>query len=364
MKMRPIVFAQSDHRLQTGAKTRHGFTLVELLVVISIIALLVALLLPAFGGIRVKAKETQTTAMFNAIDSAINLFRGEQALGGALPPSASDNMTDTRTIADPFSASVSNIQITGAHLLAQALVGADLRGTPGFKDVDRNGVWWNDTHKMDGASASMQGLYAVDATTLDPRHTRYPSSSTYVDDNMRNKHVTSLQKMVDTSKIFSWTDSTAPPTGTVPTAGTSVQPLFVDPWERPILYYRANKAGKRMLWDSNTPGVYRHKDNEIITGSKQGGLKGIDFGGGEQLVGGAPAGFMSNIGDDKSPGLDPATVRIQEDPTFDGTLAKFIHDQKVTATNQPVKKDSYLLISAGDDAVYGTGDDIVNWTKE
>lgn len=345
------------HRLETGTA---GFTLVELLVVISIIALLVALLLPAFSGIRTQARTTQTTGLFNALDSAINLYRNEQALGGGLPPSASDNASDSRLIADPFSASVSNIAVSGAHMLASALVGADLRGTPGFKDVNRDGVWWNDTHKMDGATTGQQGLYAVDSTTLDPRHTRYPSSGSYVDDAMKSKHVTTLQTLLNDGKIFSWTDPAAPSSGATPTAGTSVQPLFVDPWDRPILYYRANKAGRRMLWDGNTPGIYRHADNNIITGSKQNSLKGVDFGGGLQAVNTT----MSMIGDAECPAADPASAKVQEDPKFNGTLARFIHNPKVTAVNEPVRKDSYLLISAGEDAVYGTSDDIVNWPRE
>ncbi len=343
-----------------------AFTLVELLVVISIIALLVALLLPSFSSVTAQAKVTQVKSMFNALDSAINLYRGEQALGGGLPPSASDNQTDSRMVADPFATSIANINVTGANLLAYALVGADLRGTPGFKDVDRNGFWWNDTSKMDGASSSQQGLYAVDATTLDPRHTRYPSSGSYVDDTMKSKNVTSLQKLLDDGKITAWSDSTAPASGSAVTTGTSVQPLFTDPWDRPILYYRANKAGRRMLWDSNTPGIYRHKDNEIITGSKQSSLKGIDFGGGEQSVRGMLSGLMSQIGDAESPAADPAAANVQADSSgkFEGTFAKFIHNPKVTAINEPVRKDSYLLISAGEDSIYGSSDDVVNWSRE
>ena len=37
--------------------------------------------------------------------------------------------------------------VSGAHLLYQALVGADGLGTPGFKDIDRDGTWWDDTFR-------------------------------------------------------------------------------------------------------------------------------------------------------------------------------------------------------------------------
>ena len=346
-----------SRRLKPAA--RSGFTLVELLVVISIIALLVALLLPAFASIRSSAKKTQAVSMFGALDSAINLYRGEQALGGALPPSGTDNQggspPDSTMLADPTQAAGAMIQISGANLLAFALVGADLRGTPGFRDANRNGFWADDTY---GGTSSPSGLYGVDMTTLDPKHTRYPSSGSYVDDNMKNKNVKSLQVLLDAGNILSWTDPSAPASGTPVQTGTSVQPLFVDPWERPILYYRANKAGGLMLWDGPAPGIYRHRDNEIITGSNPGSLKGMDFGGSLRLNG-----TMSDVGGSLSPPRNP-TTKIQELPAYAGTFAKFIHNPKVTTTNEPVKKDSYLLISAGEDAVYGTGDDIVNWAKE
>ena len=62
-------------------------------------------------------------------------------------------------------------------------------------------------------------------------------------------------------------------------------PFFVDPWDRPILYYRANKAATLMCGSDAEaePGVYRQEDNAIITGSDSGqlGKAGIDFGAGE-----------------------------------------------------------------------------------
>lgn len=62
--------------------TRLGFTLVELLVVISIIAILIALLIPALSGARTSARKAQTQSLFTAVSTSINQFKSQN---GRLP---------------------------------------------------------------------------------------------------------------------------------------------------------------------------------------------------------------------------------------------------------------------------------------
>lgn len=70
----------------TNAPTRQGarpgFTLVELLVVIAIIAVLLGILLPTIGGVRVAARKTSTQSLMRNIRVAIDAF---QADNGRLP---------------------------------------------------------------------------------------------------------------------------------------------------------------------------------------------------------------------------------------------------------------------------------------
>jgi len=52
------------------------------------------------------------------------------------------------------------------------------------------------------------------------------------------------------------------------------------------------------------------------------------------------------------------------DTAYDHSFLRFILDASVKARATPVQKDSYLLISAGPDARYGTDDDVLNWTRK
>ena len=99
--------------------------------------------------------------------------------------------------------------------------------------------------------------------------------------------------------------------------------------------------------------------NALITGSDSDGVtwsSGIDFGSGR--VGE----FYHRIAKTDSPDPRPViTPETEED--YEDTFALFILDRAVTARNTPVRKNSYLLISAGADAVYGSEDDVLNWTR-
>ncbi len=333
-----------------------GFTLVEMLVVMAIIALLLAALLPAFSSVKRNARIAQTKSFFTALDTGISSYRAEQTLGGSLPPSSSDNKDDPQEIAIPGGQSDSaKVRVAGAHLLAMAMMGADGLGTPGFKDINNNGVWWDNTHKgQDG------GIYYLDPTTGKEKYPRYGGGG-FVDEKMRDR-AKSLKDLVDNGGILN-------PDSSALFRGESSPLVFTDAWDHPILYYKASPASNRMIANpgEKKAGIYRQEDNGVITGTINGetAADGYDFGAGkEKDKGGAGDSVYHFLADATGPEPTDSVTDILEQPERQDTFARFILDAKSKTRPTPVLKDSYLLISAGPDARYGTEDDVTNWTRE
>jgi hypothetical protein len=98
----------------------------------------------------------------------------------------------------------------------------------------------------------------------------------------------------------------------------------------PILYYKANPANKGLTDPVPQKRVYNVRDNMPFTA------------------------MLTSIKSGEDHPLGEATGTYQ-------AFYDFITDPTITSMKQPYKADSYILISAGADGLYGTKDDITNF---
>jgi len=280
-----------------------GLTLVEILVVLSIIALLAGLLLPAMTVVKNTAKETRQKAQFSSINLGLVTFKNDY---GDYPSSDC-----------PLIGAGSNY--SGAQKLAEALLGWDLLGFHPKSDF-----------RADGYTKAGDFIYdAANQVFLDQRKDLYLDRETAnafrlgddvsgVDTGLfpRNAVINEglapgtyvLSDMFNKRKVIL-------PDGSRVNAGT------------PILYYKANTS-KNKVYD-----IYEELDNEKIV-------------------------LLNELQDDNTRIVQPLGLPDNNYEYF----YDYITDPKTLNTvHQPYRPDSYILISAGLDGIYGTPDDIRNF---
>lgn len=65
----------TTNRCAARSRPRSGFTLIELMVVIVVIAILISLLLPAIGNVRARARDAQVRSEISQLETAISQFK-------------------------------------------------------------------------------------------------------------------------------------------------------------------------------------------------------------------------------------------------------------------------------------------------
>lgn len=307
---------------------RSGFTIVELLTVMAVIAILIGLLTPALHLVKESAKKIQQKAQFHAIGVGVELFKSEF---GMYPPS-SDNLdlydgTTTHPI-DPT-------PYGGAHKLAEALVGWDLLGFHPKADF-----------RSDGMNDYDNDL--ADDIVYDPVNGIAGSAGLYTETAEENiqARVGPLVEL-ENANAYRMTDVYGNNTGGFE-VGTPAGGNFVlcDVFSKkrvsgrktgmPVLYYRTR--AQYTLQDYTDASViaddiYYYPDNQNL----------LELGSAEDAA--------------------------VDHPLADGTddwedFEDVILNKQVIDIKRPYRAGSYILISAGPDGLYGNADDICNFTRE
>jgi prepilin-type N-terminal cleavage/methylation domain-containing protein len=319
--------------MNTARATRRGFTLVELLAVIAIISLLIGLLIPAVGKIRALAKQTTTANLIKNVGQGCEMFHGDM-----------DRYPRSRGV-NPFEGSSSVVWLSGAQWAALELMGADLQGyVLKQKDV------YYDSQAPDGITeADWLDWYALEPNAEFNRFGPYVSTDGKVTQ-------TPEQYARSFGQDNGWLpDELNPDNGA---AGSSDWnngrlPFFIDGFEFPVLYYAANVQSTQAFSDADGIGQYEQGDNVAFTGNES-GIDGFDF---------------AETGDEhpmRNRGWSSADATARpDDESFAGAVydrALFDQTRRGTAGKVwPHRPDTFILISPGQDGLYGTSDDITNF---
>ena len=284
-----------------------GFTIVELLTVMSIIIILMGLLAPAMNRVRRYAWRVRQKNQFHSINIALELFRAEFEVypdSGELDPAG--------------------VPYCGAMKLAEAMFGQDLLGFHPDSRFRADGT-------IDGTAATQ--LYPDPAPPP-------PLPPAYVENLKTRKEPYLPLEQANVYKLEYLFANAA-------TAFNEERFVLCDVYNRvvntqtgkrvgmPLLYYRANTSNTRHdPADLPVPGndkgqIYNYLDNN-------------------QLVGlGKPW--------DPPPGT-PHTLMTNPKKFYESTW-----NESITSIERPYRMDSFILLSAGFDGEYGTPDDLFNF---
>ncbi|HUU96361.1 MAG TPA: prepilin-type N-terminal cleavage/methylation domain-containing protein [Phycisphaerae bacterium] len=332
---------------------RRGFTLIELLTVVAIIGLLISILAPALSKARQQARNVVTRGALQSIGGGLEMFRNENQRDFR----RTDGLPSSARAEDKALAGTQ--KLFGAQWLVRYLMGKDLHGYAPRRNVPRD--------MLDpGADDEEVEWYEYndDGTPKVERVGPYLSSE-----------AVRLAKP-DELPGYDLLTQKGYPTDT--DAESMKQPVILDAFGYPILYYVANPrqaakprayvAGYDPLCETCIVGIFDFSDNGLFTGQCDESTckyDGWDFEavGPHHIKDFGPTSY-NKYTDYVAWFEDPAAVHtfpyyIMNKTLYDSTYDSVDPDNVPTLT--PYRKNSYLLIAPGKDALYGTDDDITNF---
>lgn len=289
-----------------------GFTIVELLTVMSVIVILISLLVPSLNRVKRYAREVRQKNQFHSIDVAMELFNTEME---GYPESDALDPTGVT-------------EYCGAMKFCEALMGQDLLG---FHPDSQ--------FYSDATDGSGNDIYATPTNAYDPTK-----------DNLQARKGPYLQ--IENANAYRM-KNIYDPIDVAAMGFDEEKFVLCDVYKRvtnndtgkkigmPILYYKADPSGTvhDEVDPDNPNNIYDYRDNHTL------------------LELGMP--------------WDATSLEhklFADDPDLPGPNGEIFYvntkNPKIDIlSGRPYRVDSYILISAGFDGEYGTSDDIVNYGK-
>ncbi len=311
-----------------------GFTIVEMLTVMGIIAVLIGLLIPALSQVKDYSKQIQQKAQFHSIDVALEMFKAEF---GSYPESNNNldvlDATSNKLI-DPN-------PYCGANKMAEALVGLDLLGFHPNSDFRTTGI--NNVVLKDGTKADRTVYWAYnDAqnTWQTAKENIQARKGPFLE--LENANAYRMDEIYPVAQLGAWANNYVTP------AGNQYPLALCDVFAKtrngtgnkktgmPILFYRARTTYS--LQDITTVDSVSGKNDDVYYFPDNSHILALGT---------------------------PETTPVAH-PLYDVTglaLENAILNKQLSPVKRPYRAGSYILISAGKDGLYGTADDVFNFDK-
>jgi prepilin-type N-terminal cleavage/methylation domain-containing protein len=286
--------------------TKAGFTIIELLTVMSIIVILLSLLLPSLNMVRWYAKYVTQKNQLRNIDAGLQAFS-----------------IDFQEYPDSSATDSTGVRYCGAMKLAEAMAGQDGLGfNPDSKFLADDGSGTTELYPrpappqpwppwyIENLRKRMEFLEAKDIQIC-YLSDLYPSSGWSFD--------TKIALLCD---VYKRANMRSPSTG--------------EKLGMPILYYKADpsKLAHDVTDPCNPNNIYNYYDNHEFLG----------------------------LGLPWDTATKPPLYQVIGNPEGQ-VFYQITLDKSALPITRPHNKDSYILISAGRDNIYGTRDDVFNFAQ-